>query len=66
MDISLKHTKVTVKSKIERIKDLVRIISRCALTETQMKRAMDDVGALIVGERFKEEEFLELKNWIGN
>ena len=56
--------KVEQKSKVERIKDLLNIIGHAGLTKDQTTNAISDVGALIVKEQFKQEELLELRNWI--
>lgn len=55
---------IKLKSKVERIKDLINIIGHAGLTKDQTTTAISDVGALIVKERFKQEELLELRNWI--
>ena len=57
--------KIKQRSKVNRIKDLIHAINRADLSKVRMQEAINDVTSLIIKERFKEEELLELKTWIG-
>lgn len=59
-----KSEEIEEKGKVERIKDLINVISRAGLTKDQTTNAISDVGSLIIKEKFKREELLELRNWI--